>query len=116
MLRTYLLALLRPASLIILLVLAALSVILWLFGATLSIDGIKPFADASLRIYVVAGVFGLYFLVTFLRHVLARRANARLINSMLANDELIAMGSDFSSGEIELIRERFGRTLKTLRA
>ncbi|AYG61913.1 type VI secretion system membrane subunit TssM [Rhizobium jaguaris] len=115
MLRTYLVTLLRPTSLIILLVLAALSVVFWLFGGTLAIKGVKPFADASLRVYIIIGVFVFYLLVTFLRHLLARRANARLINSMLANDELVSMGSDFSSGEIEIIRERFEKTLKTLR-
>ncbi|MEM8812405.1 MAG: type VI secretion system membrane subunit TssM [Pseudomonadota bacterium] len=115
MFRTYLASLLRPTSLLILLLLAILSVALWFFGALIAIAGISPLQSVGVRISIIVGLFVAFFLITFIRHFLARRANAKLINSMLANDELVSMGSDLSSEEIELIRERFEETLKILR-
>ena len=115
MLRTYLASLLRLTSLIILLVLALASVLIWFFGEGFSIGGAMPFETIPSRIYTIVGLFVAFFVITFLRHAVARRANARLINSMLANDELVSMGSDMSSDEVELIRERFEKALQTLR-
>src|SRR5262245_14394646 len=115
MLRTYFASLLRLPSLIILMVLVLASVLLWFFGGGLTIGGLTPFESTAARIYTIVALFLAFFLITFPRHWLARRANAKLINSMLANDELVSMGSDMSSDEIELIRERFEQALKTLR-
>lgn len=115
MLRTYLASLLRLPSLIVLAVLVVLSVVLWLFGDGISLWGATPFARSGTRLGIVITLFAAYFLITFLRHALARRANAKLINSMLANDELVSMGSDLSSDEVGVIRERFEGALKTLR-
>ncbi|MGX5851231.1 type VI secretion system membrane subunit TssM [Mesorhizobium sp. PL10] len=91
------------------------SVLLWFFGGAVTVGGTSPFEMLAWRIYVIAGLFIAFFLITFLRHVLARRANAKLINSMIANDELVSMGNDLSADEVELIREGFKQTLKTLR-
>jgi type VI secretion system protein ImpL len=115
MLRTYFASLLRLTNIIIILVLVLASVLLWFFGGGLTIGGTTPFASVSVRVWTIVGVFAAFFLITFLRHWLARRANAKLINSMLANDELVSMGSDMSADEIEMIRERFEQALKTLR-
>ena len=115
MLRTYFANLLRLSSLIIVLTLIVLSIILWYFGASLTIAGASPFAPAWVRIYTIIGVFTAYFGITFLRHFLARRANSRLINSMLANDELVSMGGGMAADEVGLIRERFEKALTTLR-
>lgn len=115
MIRTYLVSILRQSSLIILLMIILLAVLFWLFGGQVTVGGITPFATVPSRTLVAVGTVLLFFVVTFLRFFLARRANARLINSMLVNDELISMGSDLSSDEVELIRERFEKTLKTLR-
>lgn len=113
MFRTYFASILRMTSPIVILVLA--SVLLWFFGDGLSIGGFSPFKSAAVRLYVIVGLFLAFFVITFLRHVLARRANTKLINSMLANDELVLMGGDLSADEVEVIRERFEQTLKTLR-
>lgn len=115
MIRTYLVSILRPSSLIILAMIILLAVLFWLFGGQVTVAGITPFDTAPSRTIAAVGAVLLFFVVTFLRFFLARRANARLINSMLVNDELISMGSDLSSDEVELIRERFEKTLKTLR-
>lgn len=115
MLRTYLASILRPSNLLILALLVFLAVLFWLFGGQVSVGGVTPFAATPIRVFIAIGTVSLFFVVTFLRYFLARRANARLINSMLANDELVSMGSDLSSDEIELIRERFEKALKALR-
>jgi len=115
MLRTYFASLLRPSSLIILFFLALLSVAIYFLGGSLSLAGVTPLEQTEVRIAVIIGIFVLFFLITFLRHWLARRANAKLINSMLANDELVSMGPDRSADEVELIRERFEAALKKLR-
>lgn len=115
MLRTYLASLLRVTSLIIILFIALLSVILWYFGGAVTVGGVIPFATQASKIYAIVSLFSLYFLVTFLRHALARHANAKLINSMVANDELVSIGSDVASDEVELIQERFEKALTNLR-
>ncbi|GAA0783479.1 type VI secretion system membrane subunit TssM [Roseibium denhamense] len=115
MFRTYFASLLRPASLLILLFLILISVALYFFGGIVTVAGITPFANMEPRILAIVVLFVLFFLITFLRHFLARRANAKLINSMLANDELVSMGPDMSADEVELIRERFEAALKKLR-
>ena len=88
MFRTYFASLLKFSSLLVLLALIIISLLIWFFAASISISGFVPFESAAVRIYVIIGLFALFFLVSLLRHILARRANARLINSMLANDEL----------------------------
>ncbi|TWI79552.1 type VI secretion system protein ImpL [Roseibium hamelinense] len=115
MLRTYFLSLLRPASLLIFFFLILLSLAIYFFGGSLSLSGVAPLRSEQARIAVIVGIFVLFFLITFLRHWLARRANAKLINSMLANDELVSLGPDKSADEVELIRERFEAALKKLR-
>ncbi|MBO9418558.1 type VI secretion system membrane subunit TssM [Labrenzia sp. R4_2] len=115
MIRTYFASLLRPASLLILLLLIIVSVAIYFFGGIVTIAGFTPFAQTEPRIIAIVALFVLFFLITFLRHVLARRANAKLINSMLANDELVSMGTDMSADEVELIRERFEAALQKLR-
>jgi len=115
MFRAYFASLLRFSSVILLLCMALLSTLLWLFGSYISIGGFTPFESGAARLILIFAAFFIYLLVTFLRHLIARRANARLINSMLANDELVSMGSNQSADEIELIRERFEGALKTLR-
>ncbi|MBO3761678.1 type VI secretion system membrane subunit TssM [Ciceribacter sp. L1K22] len=115
MLRTYFANLLRLSNLLILMLLILLATLLWLFGASITVAGYHPLAGDILRLSIAIGVVTSFFVFTFLRYFLARRANARLINSMLANDELVSMGGNLSSDEVELIRERFEKTLTTLR-
>lgn len=115
MLRTFLASMLRLSSLMVILVIALVSVLIWFFGGGLTLGGVSPLEPTRVRIYTIIALFVGYFVISFLRHALARRANARLINSMLANDELVSMGNDLSSEEVELIRERFEAALKTLR-
>ncbi|MEP4030142.1 type VI secretion system membrane subunit TssM [Roseibium polysiphoniae] len=115
MLRTYFASLFRALSLIILFVLIACSLLIWFFGGYVTIGGVTPFQETPPRLIAIVGLFTAFFAITFIRHVLARRSNAKLINSMLANDELVSMGNDLSSDEVELIRERFEAALKKLK-
>lgn len=115
MFRTYFASLLRFAPLFILFVLIVFAILVVLFGSMLTINGVKPLDSLTVQLLVGLTPIVLFFIFTFLRHVLTRRANAKLINSMLANDELVSMGGDMSADEVELIRERFESALKTLR-
>ncbi len=115
MLRTYFASLLRPLSLLILLLLAVASLLVWFFGGYVSIGGVTPFEQQTPRVIFAIALFAWFFIITFARHLLARRANAKLINSMLANDELVSMGGDLSSDEVEIIREQFQKAMNTLR-
>ena len=115
MFRTYLASLIRPTGLIMLAVLILLSLLLWFLGPSVTVFGVTPLQSVLARIYTIIGIFVFYFLITFIRHVLVRRANAKLVNSMLANNELVSMGNDMASDEVELIRERLEKTLKLLR-
>jgi len=115
MFRTYFASLLRPASLIILFFLILVSVVVLVWGGLLTVAGFTPFENTAPRVILAAVLLLGFFLITFLRHLLTRRANAKLINSMLANDELVSMGGDMSADEVELIRERFESALTTLR-
>lgn len=115
MIRTYLASLLRPASLLFLLILILLALAIYFFGGLLTFAGFTPFMDIQPRVIVIVALFVLFFGITFLRHFLARRANAKLINSMLANDELVSVGSEMTADEVELIRERFEAALQKLR-
>jgi len=115
MLRTYFASLFRPAPIIILLFLIVIAIAVLLFSGLITIAGVTPFSNMAPRVIVAVVLVLGFFVITFLRHVLTRRANAKLINSMLANDELVSMGGDMSADEVELIRERFEDALKTLR-
>jgi type VI secretion system protein ImpL len=115
MIRTYLTSLLRFSSILVLCLIAIVSVVIWFFGETVTIGGLTPLASPASRIITICGLFLAFFLITLLRHVLARHTNARLINSMLADDELVSLGSDGSSDEVELIRQRFEKAMTTLR-
>lgn len=114
MLRSYLSSQLRPASLLVLLVILLAAALLFLFGDLISIAGYVPLADSDARFWIVAGAVGLFFASTFVRHLIARRANARLISSMLANNELVSL-IDTPDDEVELIRDRFEEAMKVLR-
>ncbi|WP_269584530.1 type VI secretion system membrane subunit TssM [Roseibium sp. Sym1] len=115
MFRTYFASLFRLAPLFVLLVLILISVAVLLVGDLLTIAGVTPFEKLAPRVIVAVVLILGFFVITFLRHLLTRRANAKLINSMLANDELVSMGGDMSADEVELIRERFESALTTLR-
>lgn len=114
MFRTYLASILRPSSLAILLLLALVSAFIWFFGDSISVANMFMLESQTSRLIAIGVLFLSYFVSTFLRHYLARRMNAHLIKSMLANEELVSVGGDQSSDEIDLIRERFEKTLKTL--
>ncbi|MCP4564484.1 MAG: type VI secretion system membrane subunit TssM [Bosea sp.] len=115
MIRSYLLGFLSPRGLVTVFGVAALCVVIWAGGPYLSLFGWAPLVSAEARtsaiVLLLAGLIG----VSLLRLYLARRANARMIKSLLDTGGLAAMADSGGTDEIEIIRERFEGALTTLK-
>lgn len=115
MFRALLASLFSLRGLLTLLGLAAIGALIWIGGPYLSIFESRPLADEMSRIVAIAAVLLTAILTVLIRYWLARRANQRMIKSLMDSDSLVATSDDRSQEEIELIRERFENALKVLR-
>ncbi|MGY3622022.1 type VI secretion system membrane subunit TssM [Bradyrhizobium sp. USDA 10063] len=95
--------------------LVAISVLIWFGGPYVDLFGRHPFDSVTVRALIIAGLFFLVVLVTLARYWLARRANRRVIKSLMEGEGLIAPINDRRHEELELIRRRFEDALTVLR-
>lgn len=115
MIRSFLLGFLSLRGLVTLLGLAALCVAIWLGGPYLSLFGHAPLVTAEARVTAIVALVAVLLGLALLRLYLARRANARMIKSLLDTEGLAAMADSGGADEVAIIRERFEGALTTLR-
>ncbi|MES5485434.1 type VI secretion system membrane subunit TssM [Bradyrhizobium sp. INPA03-11B] len=108
-------ALFSVRGIVTLIGLSAIGVLIWFGGPYLDLFGRYPLQSVTVRAATMAGVFLATMLVILVRHWLARRANRRVIKSLMESEGLISSSSDRSREEVELIRRRFEDALKVLR-
>ncbi|MGY3396419.1 type VI secretion system protein ImpL [Bradyrhizobium sp. USDA 3311] len=95
--------------------LLAIGMLVWFGGPYLELFGRYPFYSVTARAATIAGLFGAVVVVIFVRYWLARRANRRVIKSLMESEGLMVASNDRRLEEIELIRSRFEDALKVLR-
>src|SRR5215468_11857146 len=120
MIRTFFAGIISWRGLITIIGLTGISLVLWFLGplVTFGLFGypeIVPFESVFNRIVAIACLFGFAFLIALLRFWLARRANQRMIASLLASEQMAAISDSRDSEELEIIRERFQSALKVLK-
>lgn len=115
MIRAYLLGLATVRGLIALAGVAALCAAIWFGGALLVVGEWMPLAAPGTRA-LAAGLVGLAFLGgSLLRLALARRANARMIRSLLDSGTMATAGETGDAEELAILRQRFEEALATLK-
>jgi type VI secretion system protein ImpL len=115
MLSAYIAALFSVRGILTLVGLIALGAVIWFGGPYLSLWGYAPLASEFNRAATIVGLLLTLLLTTLVRYLLARRANQRMIKSLMDSEGLISTSDDRSQEEVELIRERFEDALKVLR-
>lgn len=95
--------------------LSAIGVLIWFGGPHLDLFGGYPLHSVGVRAATIFGLFVATMLVILVRYWLARRANRRVIKSLMESEAAIATSNDRSREEVELIRRRFDDALKVLR-
>ncbi len=115
MIRAYLLGFATLRSLIALVGIAALCAAVWLGGPLLAWGQQAPLAPAETRAAVIGIVLLIFFGGALVRLILARRANARMIRSLLDSGIAPRTGEAADAEELAVLRERFERALSTLK-
>lgn len=115
MIRSFALGFLSLRGLVTLLGLAALCVLIWFAGPYLVLGGAAPLAPIENRISAIVLLLASLFAIGLLRLFLARRANARMIKSLLDTEGLASMADSGGVEEVAIIRERFEGALGALR-
>ena len=101
-------------GLVMLLGLVALCLVVWFAGPLVAIGDYVPLGSEWTRSLVIAGLLGVILGVTLIRHGLAWRANRKIIKSLLDSETLGALTDQRSSGEVEIIRDRFEDAMRAL--
>ncbi|WOH63795.1 type VI secretion system membrane subunit TssM [Bradyrhizobium sp. BWA-3-5] len=108
-------ALFSARGIITLVGLLAIGVLIWFGGPYLDLFGRYPLHSVTIRAGTIAGLFLAVVLVIFVRYWLARRANRRVIKSLMESEGFVTASNDRRREEVELIRRRFEDALKVLR-
>ena len=101
-------------GLLMLLGLVALCLVIWFAGPLVAIGDYVPLSAEATRIVLIALLLGTILIVTLIRHWLAWRANRKIIKSLLDSETLGALTDQRSSGEVEIIRDRFEDAMRAL--
>lgn len=115
MIRSFLMGFLSWRGIVTLLGLAALCTVIWFAGPFLVFGDMQPLVPAANRVTSIVLMLGGLFAYALIRLWLARRANARMIKSLLDTEGLASMADSGGIEEVAIIRERFEEALTTLR-
>ncbi|MET4331792.1 type VI secretion system protein ImpL [Bradyrhizobium sp. i1.15.2] len=88
---------------------------IWVGAPYLDVFGQHPFGSVTVRAATIACIFLAVVVIIFVRYYLARRANRRVIKSLMESEGLVTTSKTRSQEEVELIRTRFEDALKVLR-
>lgn len=115
MIRSFLLGFFTWRGLLTVLGLGALCALIWFLGPYLILWDAQPLAGVESRITAIAGLLLVLLAIALTRLYLARRANARMIRSLLDTEGLASMADSGGVEEVAIIRERFEEALTTLK-
>lgn len=115
MIRSFLAGLLSWRGLIKLIGIAAVCVLIWFAGPYLILGDFQPLVPAENRVIAMIGLALTLLAIALVRLYLARRANARMIKSLLDTEGLASMADSGGVEEVAIIRERFEEALATLK-
>ncbi len=115
MIRAYLLGFASLRGLLALVGVAALCAAIWLGGPFLVVGSWAPLVPVEIRAGAIALILLLFFGGTLLRLILARRANARMIRSLLDSGATATAADAGEAEELAVLRERFEQALATLK-
>ncbi|TAI61539.1 type VI secretion system membrane subunit TssM [Bradyrhizobium sp. Leo170] len=108
-------ALFSVRSIITLVTLLLVDAMIWFGGPHLDLFDQHPLVSKAVRAAII-GCLSLTVVVTIVvRYWLARRANRRVIKSLMASEGLVTTSKNRGEEEIDLIRGRFEGALKVLR-
>jgi type VI secretion system protein ImpL len=118
--RAFVLSLVTLRSLITLAGLACLALAIWFLGPLVGMGLFGspdwfPLERPGARAATLVILFGVIAAVALLRFWMARRANRRMIASLLETEQMSAIADNRSGEEVEVIRERFQDAMEALR-
>lgn len=108
-------ALFSIRGIITLMALLLVDAFIWSGAPYLELFGQHPFDSVTVRVATIACFFLVVFIIIFVRYWLARRANRRVIKSLMESEGLVTTSKNRSQEEVELIRTRFEEALTVLR-
>lgn len=114
MLRSILFGLLSLRGLMTVAGIGAICVVIWFIGPLVAFGAFAPLVPAENRVLAIVVFVGGLIAITLVRFVLARRANQRMIKSLLDNEALASVADTRSPEERDVIRERFEAAMKAL--
>jgi type VI secretion system protein ImpL len=94
--------------------LLALSLLIWIIGPLVAIGTVRPLESVLSRLILIGLIVGVYALIKLVGAIRAKKANANVVNQLLAP---APKGADEppEAPEVKLLRERFEKGLQTLR-
>lgn len=89
--------------------------LIWFGAPHLDLFGQHPFGSVIVRAAIIGCLLLAVVLIILVRYWLARRANRRVIKSLMESEALGMASKNSGQDEVELIRRRFEDALKVLR-
>lgn len=115
MIRAILVSMFRLRTLVMFVALTLLALLVWFVGPLITVGGLAPLDDVDIRAVIIVALFVGPVLGTIIRLVIARRANARMMKSLLDTvGETPAKVSEVDE-EIGRIRDGFNAAQAMLR-
>ncbi|KRR19673.1 hypothetical protein CQ13_33490 [Bradyrhizobium retamae] len=108
-------ALFSVRGIITLTALLMVDALIWFGGPNLDLFGQHPFDSVIVRAATIGCLFLAVVVIILVRYWLARRANRRVIMSLMESEGLGTTSKNRGQEEVELIRRRFEDALKVLR-
>ncbi|KRQ94129.1 type VI secretion system membrane subunit TssM [Bradyrhizobium valentinum] len=108
-------ALFSVRGIITLITLLLVDALIWFGGPNLDLFGQHPFDSVTVRAATIGYLFLAVVVIILVRYWLARRANRRVIKSLMESEGLVTTARNRGQEEVDLIRRRFEDALKVLR-
>lgn len=94
---------------------AAVGVLVWFLGPSVSMFGGTPLASATARVATIVGLVLLLVGLEMLRYWRVRRLNRKMIENLTASQSLTAMTDGTADDELEMLRHRFEEAMAVLK-
>lgn len=111
-----LLGLIFNRTVLVLLGLAAIALLVWLVGPLVAVADVRPLETPRARLVLIALLLGAYIVRRLWKLLAARRANAGLLDAMLARHaEPVAAAPAAGAAEVALLEQRFAQAADVLK-
>ncbi len=97
--------------------LIAIALLIWIVGPLIGVGETRPLESTSARLVLIGAIVLAYLLHKLWRAWRARRTNTAVVNQLLAAAPApgAAPANDAAASELKIIRERFEKSLQTLK-